>query len=1047
MLSISTICSQWKAEHALSFARFLLGPTLMRLGFFFCILACGHASAAAASNGALDFAGLHWRSIGPAVAGGRVAAVAGSDADPFLYYMGAAGGGVYRTRDGGATWVDVFSKQPSASIGAIALAPSDRRIVWVGTGESKPRNDITLGDGVWQSRDGGDTWVRRGLDGTALISRVLIHPANPDVVLVAALGDPYKDSGERGVYRTSDGGKSWQHTLSVGPASGASDLAWDRTRAKLVFAGIWQLRRLPWTFTSGGDRDGLYRSKDGGVTWQRLTGHGLPNGRMGRIGVAIAPGDPRRVYALIQSQAGALWRSDDSGDHWRQMSADTLINQRPFYMSRVEVDPRDPNHVFFLSEDLVESKDGGHTFHDLRGAVHQDHHGLWIAADGKRMIEANDGGASISLDGGNVWDQRYNVSIAQIYHIGYDRQNPYHVCGGMQDNDAYCGPSDSLSQLGILNRDWRDVGNDGDGSWVWPDPLDPQLVWNVGVRDLNGQLGVYSLTSRQNFDVTPYLHDTNGAPLAGLPYRFEWEAPIALSPRDPHVAYFGANVVFETSDRGLHWKQISPDLTRAEAAHQQVAGGPINTDVSGAEFYDTLLDIAPSALADGVIWTGSDDGLVHVTRDGGNHWRDVTPPHVGPYGRIDSIEASPHAASSAFVVVDRHVMGDPAPYAFATDDYGASWKALNGDLASDDFVRVIRQDVHNPDILYAGTEHGVRVSFDRGQHWRSLQLNLGTVSVHDMRVQPAANDLLIATHGRGFFILDDLSSIENGADAARGGFAFFQPRTAYNFYRWWSGEYGTQAGECCAASNFFAGENPPAGALLTFYQARAAKTKPTLTISDASGHEIVHTTAPNQAGWNRFSWDLAEDGAVPWLSAKGWNQGGADGPSVIPGAYRLTLRAGDMTQQRTLEVKPDPRATWTQAQYVERHDFLRSLYDELTQVDRALNALDDYRRALARQLQSDALSRGSSQTQTLKARLNEARALSAELSSNPRNSEDDQWRPDRLRERLQTLIDAFGLLSQGPPLEGHRREAAEIKQQFDALMQRYRTFARWSGRA
>jgi photosystem II stability/assembly factor-like uncharacterized protein len=406
---------------------------------------------------------LAWRNIGPAVAGGRVAAVAGTDADPRFYYLGAAGGGVFRTTDGGLTWDDVWPHDAVGAIGALAIAPSNARIAWAGTGESKPRNDASAGDGVWVTRDGGDHWRNAGLAGSAAISRIVIDPHNPARVLVGALGNTYRDSTERGVYRTQDGGRTWRRTLFAGPRSGISDLAADPRDARTVFAGVWEFRRKPWTFTSGGSVDGLYVSRDGGSRWQRLHGNGLPDGPLGRIGVAVASGG-RRVYALIQSTQGSLWRSDDGGASWQRMSRDSLINQRPFYMSRLDVDPANPDHVIFDSENLVETRDGGRTYHELVAAVHQDHHGMWIARDGRRMIEANDGGAPISLDGGMNWDWRYNVVLGQIYHVGYDDETPYHVCGGFQDNDVYCGPSDSLSPLGITNVDWRAAARSRSGT-------------------------------------------------------------------------------------------------------------------------------------------------------------------------------------------------------------------------------------------------------------------------------------------------------------------------------------------------------------------------------------------------------------------------------------------------------------------------------------------------------------------------------------------------------------------------------------------------------
>ncbi|MDQ2858937.1 MAG: hypothetical protein M3R53_09855, partial [Candidatus Eremiobacteraeota bacterium] len=533
------------------------GICISAIGFFAASATAGEPSARAVSPRATEvpFASLHYRNIGPAIAGGRVAAVAGSDLDPYLYLVGAAGGGVFRTRNGGVTWDDLWANQPVGAIGALAIAPSDSRVMWVGTGEAKPRNDASYGDGVWVSEDGGNHFAHRGLERSYAISKILVDPSDPHVALAGALGTPFADSRSRGVYRTIDGGRTWQQTLYVGPASGIADLAWD-AGGKLVFAAVWQFRRVPWTFSSGGPVDGLWRSSDGGVTWTKLDGNGLPPGDMGRIGVAIAPSDPQRVYAVIQSKRGIAWRSDDGGDTWHKISGDTELNQRPFYNSRVSVDPTNPDHAYFSAENLMETRDGGKTYRELRGAIHQDHHGLWIARDGKRMIDANDGGAPISLDAGRVWDWRANLTIAQIYHVGFDDRNPYNVCGGLQDNDAFCGPSNSLSSLGIRAGAWHDVGNDGDGSWVWPEPRRPDAVWNVGVASLNGQLGIFHLPTRENIDISPYVYDTNGRALAGVPYRFDWEAPLAFSPRDPGVAYFGGNVVFATRDRGKHWRRI-----------------------------------------------------------------------------------------------------------------------------------------------------------------------------------------------------------------------------------------------------------------------------------------------------------------------------------------------------------------------------------------------------------------------------------------------------------------------------------------------------------
>jgi photosystem II stability/assembly factor-like uncharacterized protein len=957
---------------------------------------------------------LAWRNIGPAVAGGRVSGVAGTDADPNLYYFGGADGGVWKTTNSGLTWKSVWPRDAVGAIGAIAIDPRNKETVWVGTGEPNLRNDVSYGDGIWLTRDGGATWRSAGLRETWGIAQIVVDPHDSRRAWVAAVGNPYRDSSTRGIYRTTDGGRTWQRTLYLGPSSGASDVAIDPRNPNIVFAGIWQFRRVPWSFVSGGPLDGILKSTDGGVHWRRLRGSGLPVGYMGRIGVAVAG---ERVYALIQSKAGVLWRSDDGGRQWRVMTRDTLVNQRPFYMSRLAVDPSNSDHVFFSSEDLIETRDGGRTYRDVAGAVHQDHHGLWISRDGRRMIEANDGGAPISIDGGKTWDWRYNVALAQIYRVGYDEENPYRVCGGIQDNDSYCGPSNSLSPLGIENSDWRDVGNDGDGSWVWPQPGDPSSIWNVGVNELNGQLGIYDMRSRQNYDITPDVTDTNGRALAGLPFRSNWEAPIAFSPFAT-TAYYGANVLFETRDRGRSWTAISPDLTRNDPTKQRVAGGPINTDVSGAEFYDTIFDIAPSRLEPGRIWIGTDDGLVQLTTDGGAHWKNVTPTQIDPWGRIDTVEASSADARRAYVAIDRHVVGDPKPYILVTDDSGATWRTIVNGLPADQYVHVVREDPTNPAVLYAGLEQGVWFSFDRGTHWQSLRLNMPSVAVHDMRIQPQRHDLLVATHGRGFWIFDDLSAISELNDAvAAAAPLLFRPRTAYTWYRWWTSYYGTHPDECCLAAGAYSGENPDEGGSMTYYLPNA--TRAWFEVIDSSGRRTRCLEAPGDAGLHRTAWDLRESPPVEWLKAREWNRGG-DGPTVVPGHYTVRLHAAGGIADQPLEILPDPRATWTQAQYVERYTFVKSLDDELSAIDVALNRLDG-------------LLSGPS-TPALRASAQDDKGT---LTSGVINSEDDQLTPDRLRERL-TILQGAIALSQGPPLPPHYREAAAIRAQFENSMASYR---------
>ena len=954
---------------------------------------------------------LAWRNIGPAVAGGRTSGVAGTDADPNLYYFGGADGGVWKTTNSGLTWQSVWPRDAVGAIGAIAIDPHDRNTVWVGTGEPNLRNDTSYGDGVWVTHDGGAHWRNAGLRASWAIAQIVIDPKNSRRIWVAAVGNPYRDSTARGVYRTTDGGLTWQRTLYLGPSSGASDLSIDPYDANVLFAGIWQFRRVPWNFSSGGPLDGIFKSTDGGIAWHRLHGNGLPHGYMGRIGIAATG---RRVYAIIQSKEGVLWRSDDGGRRWRLMTADTLVNQRPFYMSRLAIDPSDPDRVFFSSEDLIETSDGGKTYRDVAGAVHQDHHGLWISHDGRRIIEANDGGAPISIDDGKTWDWRFNVVLAQVYRVGYDWENPYHVCGGIQDNDSYCGPSDSLSPLGIENSDWRDVGNDGDGSWVWPEPRDPSSIWNVGVNELNGQLGIFDLKSRQNYDISPDVTDTNGRGLAGLSFRSNWEAPIAFSAFDSG-AYFGANVLFQTRDRGRTWTIVSPDLTRNDPNKQLVAGGPINTDVSGAEFYDTIFDIAPSRLQPGRIWVGTDDGLVQLTTDGGAHWQNVTPPRIAPWGRIDTVEASNADARRAYVAIDRHVMGDSHPYILVTDDSGNTWREIIDGLPRNQYVHVVREDPANPDVLYAGLEQGVWYTLDRGAHWQSLRLNMPSVAVHDMRIQPQRHDLVIATHGRGFWILDDLGAISGLSKAVAAAVPVLFPlRTAYTWYRWWTSYYGTHPDECCLTAGAYSGRNAPDGATITYYL--PSPVRAWVDVLDSSNRRVRCLDVPGGAGVQRAVWDLTETAPVPWLRARDWNSGG-DGPSVVPGEYTVVLHAAVATVRMPLQVSPDPRASWTQAQYLARYAFVKQLDDELSAIDTALNRLDS-------------VSGVSSFDRLRMTRL---------LTSGVVNSEDDQLTPDRLRERL-TILQGVVSLSQGPPLPPHEREAAAIRAQFERAMAAYRAF-------
>ncbi len=620
-------------------------------------LLCGSGTGTAR---AVDLGNLTFRSIGPSVSGGRIGDVAGTDADPMLYYAGAAGGGVWKSTDGGIDWQPVFDGQDVAPVGAVAIDPSDESVVWVGTGEAAPRNDVSYGDGVYRTADGGKTWHHLGLESTSQIARILIDPKDANHVLVAALGDPFKDSPARGVYETADGGATWRKTLYLGPASGASDLAWDAADPRVVYAGMWQFRRNNWSIQSGGPQDGIFKSIDGGATWTKLHGNGLPSGETGRIGLAVARSRPGRVYALIQSPHGLLWRSDDAGATWAFLSSDSLINERPFYFSRITVDPTDADRAFASSVALSETHDGGKTWKRTGARTHGDHHAMWISGDGKRILEGNDGGVALSLDGGKRWARVNLLPISQAYHLGYDRAVPYHVCAGLQDNGTWCAPSDSLSGDGILSFYWQKIAG-GDGTWTWPDPRDRDLIWySSGGGTNGGELWLYDVRTKAETAISPYFRDQNVVPPRALRYRFNWESPLAFDPFDPRVAYYGADVVFRTADRGAHWSVISPDLTRNIASHQLITGG-ITNEGAGAETSDTILSIAPSPKRRGEIWIGTDDGNVALTLDGGSHWRTTPVPGLDAYARVETVEPSNRDAGVAYAARKPPLRRRPPP--------------------------------------------------------------------------------------------------------------------------------------------------------------------------------------------------------------------------------------------------------------------------------------------------------------------------------------------------------------------------------------------------
>ncbi len=960
------------------------------------------------------FGMLHYRSIGPAIAGGRAPAVAGSDIDPYVYYAGGAGGGVFKSTDGGASWVPVFDREPVAPIGAIAVSPRNPNDVWVGTGESNPRNTVEEGDGVYHSIDGGKTWRHVGLDATATISAISIDPRNPSHVVVAALGRNFADSDARGIYVTLDGGKTWRHTLYVGPSTGASDLARVPDRPSTLFAGLYQFRRQPWTMTSGGPHSGIYRSDDGGLTWRRLSGHGLPSGLLGRIGVAAGTGG--RVYAVMQSREGALWRSDDGGASWKKMPHNALVGARPFYFSRIYVDPANPNRAISVGLDLAMTTDGGTTWKRISTDAGWDYHIVWWSHDGRRVIIGSDEGVLRSDDGAQRFWQPYDLPFAQPYRLGFNDDLPnYGICFGLQDDNTWCGRASTSNGIGVLNRDWEQVAP-GDGMWAAYDPKDPNLVWSTSTASDTGQVFLTDLRTKQQMEVSPDVEQNGTKNAASVKYRFNWITPISFT--DDGCALVGGNVVFESCTHGTSWTVISPDLTRNDKAHQQTPGGPISADQSGAEYYNTLLDVEAVRGTPGEIWAGSDDGLVHLTRDGGASWTNVTPKGL-PEGRIPTIEPGHFSAATAYFAMDRHMSGDNAPYIYRTDDDGATWTEISGNLPHDVYVRSIREDPTQRNLLYAGTSRGVFVSFDRGEHWQSLRLNMPATAIYDLEIQPQANDLLVVSHGRGIWVLDDLTPLRDLAQARTTPLTLFPIRTAYKMAH--NPPVNTFENPMLPLNEFI-GENPPYGALISYYLAKPAK-HVAIEVLDAAGHAVRHLsgkTVPSHAGIDRTAWDLTETGPVKWLGTYKDNQGPDTGADVPPGAYTVRITADGHTAEQTLTLKPDPRDPGTPAQAQARYAFLHRLYDELGGVDRMLNAID-------------AKMKGASVPERAK-----LLAFRAQLTYDPQSVEDLRG-PAALRENIMDLIGRVGPTSFQAPTDPDLAYAARLHDAYARLLAESKT--------
>jgi len=885
---------------------------------------------------------LEWRSIGPANMDGRVADIAGVPGNQSIVYVAAASGGLWKTINGGVTWKPIFERQGTISIGAIALDPNSSDVVWVGTGESAVRNSVSFGDGIYRTTDGGATWKYLGLKNTEHISRIVIHPTNPDIAYVAAQGHAFGFNEERGVYMTTDGGKTWQKTLYLDSEHGASDLDMDPNNPNILYAGMWKFERKPWTFHSGDENGGVYKSIDAGHTWKKIT-NGFPK-LMGRIGVRVAPSNSNVVYVLAETKEGLMYRSDDAGENFREMSRLGQIVSRGFYYSHLRVDPTNENTVYAVASTLFMSIDGGRNYRSIQRGTHIDNHALWIdPKNPNRLWQGEDGGIAVTYDRGDTWEYVNNIPIGQLYQIHADNRQPfYYVMGGLQDNGSWTGPSRTREPAGIMNDDWRMVSF-GDGFFIVNHPDDPELYLS---ESQGGNIVKTDMRTREQQLVRPYVGGSGG-PSGENKYRFNWNAPIEMSSHDKNTIYLGGNVIFKTTDFAKTWTIISPDLTTNDPEKQKDAGGPVAPENTAAEYHCTIISIAESTVKAGMIWAGTDDGNLQLTTDGGKTWSNLIKnvPDLKPNSAVSHIEPSRTNPSIAYVTFDRHLMDDFRPYIYKTTDAGKTWKFISGDLPSPGWVHVIREDPKNPNVLYAGTELGLYVTYTAGDNWLTLGLkNMPKVSVYDMTVHPRDNDIILATHGRAIWIFDDATPIQQmSAEIAAKDAHLFQIRPGLRFSGFFT-RYGI-------GDKVFTGPNPQYGALITYYlkDKLDAKTSVKMQILDSSGKVIKELKGiPKEKGMNRIAWDLSYEGSSPRRPPASPDAPvfGPRGPQALPGKYTAKLIVGDKSQEQTVEVKIDPTVTISAAELQTQFDLAMKLKDLQSVANNGLRSLDSIKEQL-----------------------------------------------------------------------------------------------------
>lgn len=922
---------------------------------------------------------LQWRNIGPH-RGGRAVAVAGHPTEQGTFYFGAVAGGVWKTTSAGALWENISDGQlKTSAVGSIAVSEADPNVIYIGTGETSIRSNVSHGDGVYKSTDGGKTWTNVGLSETRHIGDIQIHPRNADIVYVAALGHAWGPNEDRGVYRTIDGGKSWERILYKSSKAGAIDISLDPSNPRVIFAAMWEGQRYPHAASSGGDDSGLWRSTDGGDSWRDISRNKglLQEGILGKIGVAVSPARSGRVWALVEAEKGGLFRSDDNGDTWTMVNENADLRRRPWYYMHVFADPSDGDTLWILNLGCWRSIDGGKSF-DQIPTPHGDNHGLWIDPNNSnRIIEGNDGGACVSFDGGHNWSSILNQPTAQFYHVTTDNQVPYNVYGSQQDNWAMRVPSIGFDGA-ISQKHYIEPGG-GESGYIAISPKPPYKVYGGGIGTGlgHGRLLAWNPETGQarNVTVWPEVHGF-GAGADVMKYRFQWTFPVEFSPHDGDVLFACSNVVHRSTDEGTSWEVISPDLTRNDPEKTKSSGGPITADNSGAEIYCTIFAFKESSHEQGVYWAGSDDGLVHVSRDGGKNWSNVTPPELPEWALISIIELSPHNAGSAYVAATRYKHDDTRPYLFKTDDYGATWTSITNGIPDDEFTRVIREDPNRQGLLYAGTELGIHVSFDDGANWQRLESNLPVTPIYDLIVKDT--DLVAGTHGRAFWILDDVSPLHQAQEAMSAEQAvLFKPRPTVRFR-----VYGRAFGRTPGITNYKmtgpvtvayrpvetasggsreafldAGENPPNGVIVHYFLKDAPTGEVQLEFLDGNGEVLRSFSSttekglrvPVAQGANRFVWDMRGTKPTALDDAPAADRfeammEEAVAPRVVPGEYQVRLTVGETTLTESFEILADPRLPVSAEELQRQYDLKSAIRDDLNSVHQALNQLRKIRK-------------------------------------------------------------------------------------------------------